>query len=469
MMSMGEGSPHDQRNSIWKNMDNIFSNLENDIMLKSSGQLLVWDGYYFKSQEQEDLNKTIIQKYKHESGIKFIPIDQYQYVQRWLDLNQKRIINSARRFYKEENWYALSFDNLIYKVEARETGENLPMETGRAVKPRSRHRIPYEYNERATCPNWESFLKQVFEGDEETIKMVQKYCGYILLSDCRYKKALFLIGTSGNNGKTTFIKTIQNVIGRNNSIERTLDQLNRTFNVLGLEDKLLIVDSDMSCIKQNDSSNFKKITSGEPLMGEKKYGNNYEMTTSAKLMMASNVVPKISLDKGTVNRCLFAVFEKSFSPEEQDMDLESKLDSEKAGIFNWIVKGMKLLKEEGLDHSAKSKAMLGDFLESNSSCEGFWQEHLEHRYFVTDSTDDFVSRKRVYEDYKNYCHEYGHSNPLKETNFWRKSYAHLHLLAKEKCINNAADYFRKTDKKEIKRTYDGKQLRVVIHLRLEST
>lgn len=464
-MLEGEGGSPLPRNNVFQILDGVISRHWNDIIKKSSGQILMWDGYYYKPISQEELNGYIIEEYEKHRGVSFIDTAEYRYVTEHLFSLKERIKNSSRRYPEGLLRYSVSLDNCIFDIDAMEEIRELPDKREGVIKEYSFHRLPFSYDENARCPNWNSFLEQVFEGDSETIKMVQKYCGYILSGKCAYKKALFLIGVSGNNGKTTFIKTIQQVLGKENSIERTLTQLNKSFYVDGLEDKLLIVDSDMSCIKQTDSANFKKLTSGEPLLAEKKFGRNYEMITAGKLMMASNVVPKLSLDKGTVNRCLFAVFEKSFSANEQDRNLEPKLSSEIPGIFNWMLEGLKILKEEGLDHSVKSKDLLGEFLESNSSCEGFWQNQLGTTYVVTNNEGDYISRNRVYGDYKNYCWDSGHNKPLSENAFWKKSYAHLHLLAQEESIKRASDFFRKTGNKDVKRSYDGSQLRVVLYLK----
>ena len=69
---------------------------------------------------------------------------------------------------------------------------------------------PIEYGELAECPRWEDFLDRIFERDADTIEFVQKAVGYSL-TGCTHEQVLFVPWGTGANGKSTFIRTIQNV------------------------------------------------------------------------------------------------------------------------------------------------------------------------------------------------------------------------------------------------------------------
>ncbi|MCB2354722.1 hypothetical protein [Clostridium estertheticum] len=50
-------------------------------------------------------------------------------------------------------------------------------------------RIPIEFKVDAECPRWKEFLRQVFDGDEERIKVAQEWAGYILTAATSAQKA----------------------------------------------------------------------------------------------------------------------------------------------------------------------------------------------------------------------------------------------------------------------------------------
>jgi putative DNA primase/helicase len=73
-------------------------------------------------------------------------------------------------------------------------------------------KINVSYNPDATCPTWERFLNRIFNGSQDMIKFVQKAIGYSLTGSTR-EQCLFILYGTGQNGKSTFITTINNILG----------------------------------------------------------------------------------------------------------------------------------------------------------------------------------------------------------------------------------------------------------------
>ena len=63
----------------------------------------------------------------------------------------------------------------------------------------------------AECPRWLAFLDDIFAGDKELIRYIQKAVGYSLTGSTAEQCAFFLYGT-GRNGKSTFIDVILSLI-----------------------------------------------------------------------------------------------------------------------------------------------------------------------------------------------------------------------------------------------------------------
>ena len=72
--------------------------------------------------------------------------------------------------------------------------------------------VPYLPVCESECPEWEKFLYQVFEGNDEMIRFVQRAAGYSLSGLTKERCCFFLHG-KGRNGKTTLVSTLQKTLG----------------------------------------------------------------------------------------------------------------------------------------------------------------------------------------------------------------------------------------------------------------
>lgn len=61
---------------------------------------------------------------------------------------------------------------------------------------------PVEFTDNADCPMWRRFLDDIFGGDRELIRYIQKAVGYSMTGDTSEQCVFFLYGT-GRNGKST--------------------------------------------------------------------------------------------------------------------------------------------------------------------------------------------------------------------------------------------------------------------------
>jgi len=71
---------------------------------------------------------------------------------------------------------------------------------------------PVIYRADAACPRWEKFLDEIFAGDAEMISYIQRVVGYAITGAVT-EKAVWIFHGSGNNGKTTLLKVIREMLG----------------------------------------------------------------------------------------------------------------------------------------------------------------------------------------------------------------------------------------------------------------
>ena len=72
--------------------------------------------------------------------------------------------------------------------------------------------IATDYCSRSTCPNFEAFVYDIFEGDQDLISYVQRAIGYSI-TGLTSEQCLFILIGEGANGKSTFVNVISKLLG----------------------------------------------------------------------------------------------------------------------------------------------------------------------------------------------------------------------------------------------------------------
>ena len=68
------------------------------------------------------------------------------------------------------------------------------------------------FNPHATCPRWDLFLFEIFDGNQESVSYVHRAVGYSLTGDTS-EQCFFCRHGEGGNGKTMFLNAVRFVVG----------------------------------------------------------------------------------------------------------------------------------------------------------------------------------------------------------------------------------------------------------------
>jgi len=269
-------------------------------------------------------------------------------------------------------------------------------------------KLPYNYNVNATCPNWIEFLKGIMDNDLERIQLLQQWAGYLLTPDLRKQKFLLCLG-EGANGKGVFFETMENMLGRNNCSHVLLARFGDKFSLYHTLGKLVNSSTESSQeIGEFAENQLKAYTAGDPIDFEKKHGDIISAVPTAKVMIATNELPRFKdRTNGVWRRLLYVPFNKDYPEEHWDEYLADKLSLELSGIFNWAMKA-DLTKgfikpeicREGILESRRNLAPEKIFL----------QDLFQYQ------KNESVTAKSIYSEYKQYCEENGFK-PQNNTNF----------------------------------------------------
>lgn len=264
----------------------------------------------------------------------------------------------------------------------------LSLRTGE-LSPHSRERLitrlsPVEFSESAECPLWTKFLDEIFAGDEELIRYVQKAVGYSMTGETTEQCVFFLFGT-GSNGKSTFLEVLHSIFGEYvmNIQPETIMVKNNVGGSINSDIARLKGARFVTTVEPNEGMRLnegllKQLTGDDTVTARKLYGNEFEFKPEFKLWLATNHKPILrGRDEGIWRRIHMIPFMVHIPDERKDGRLKEKLEKEFPGILRWAIEGCRLWQKEGL---SKPKAVLditGEYRREMDAIAGFIEERCE--------------------------------------------------------------------------------------------
>lgn len=212
-----------------------------------------------------------------------------------------------------------------------------------------------EFTDNVDAPEWNSFLKQIFNNDQDLIHYIQKAVGYSLTGSVKEQVMFFLYG-NGRNGKSVFIDTIADLLGNYAKTMQAesimIRQTSGTVNsdIARLEGARLVISSEPNEGVRLDEGLVKQLTGGDKVTARFLYGKEFEFEPEFKIWLATNHKPIIrGTDDGIWRRLMLIPFDVQIPDEKVDKDLKYKLKREEVGILNWAVDGAVMWQKEGLN------------------------------------------------------------------------------------------------------------------------
>lgn len=304
-----------------------------------------------------------------------------------------------------------------------------------------RHCLPYAYTESAGAPQFEAWIKDVMLGDEDLIRILQEFMGYVVRGgEYKYHKALWLSG-SGRNGKSTFLSVLKALIGSGNYSTLSIRQIiNDKFSSADLDGKIANFSEETSPEELSDSGPFKNLTGDGELLAQKKYGDPYSFRNRAKLIMTYNEVPMLKdLSPGMLSRPIIIPWKKDLTaPGSQDRNLKGKLLAELPGIFNFALRGWERLEAQGdFTTSSKSSDSLLEIESASCSATRWVQEQV---YFLPNETGKTYDARGLYTAYKSW-HDGGGGQAMGEMKFIKRINKHPSIRERVRHTKKGNEYF----------------------------
>jgi len=278
--------------------------------------------------------------------------------------------------------------------------------------------VPYAFDPHASCPRWLDFLTRNIEGDEERIRILQEWAGYLLLPDTGYQKFLVLEG-EGANGKSVYCSAVTAMLGVENVSNIQLEVFGERFSRTETLGKLVNVCSDVGELDKVCEGYVKSFTSGDRMYFDRKGVQGLNVTPTARLMLACNHHPRFSdRSDGVWRRMIPVPFRIQIQESERVIGMDKaewwQESGELPGIFNWAVLGLaRLRRNRRFTESKIVKRTLDDYRSEMNPARMFLLDHVE------ESQTGAISRPMLYSAYCRWIKENGY-RALSERQFGRE-------------------------------------------------
>jgi putative DNA primase/helicase len=277
------------------------------------------------------------------------------------------------------------------------------------------HQLPFAYAPTATAPRWQAFLDRVLP-DAASQQVLAEYLGYVFVapSQLKLEKVLLLHG-SGANGKSVFFEVITALLGPENVSNYSLNSLTGepAYSRAHLATKLVNYASELNGRLEADT--FKQLVSGEPVEARLPYGQPFILTDYAKLIFNCNELPtEVEQTHAFFRRFLIVPFSVTIPEAEQDKQLAAGIiQDELAGVFNWILAGLgRVLAQQGFTDCEAVRQQL-DLYKLQSDTVKLFLDEYEYKA----SSDEYLPTADVYNQYRQFCLDFGHRYPVARLKF----------------------------------------------------
>ncbi|MCI1965871.1 MAG: phage/plasmid primase, P4 family [Oscillospiraceae bacterium] len=276
-----------------------------------------------------------------------------------------------------------------------------------------------DYIEGAQCPLWLKFLDEITQQDKELQLYIQRMVGYFLTGSTSEQCLFFLYGT-GSNGKSTFVNMVSSLFGdyTKNAQADTIMRVDRgnsssaRSDIARLKSVRFVTTSEPSGGCVLDEALVKTMTGEDVITARRLYREEFQFRPEFKIVMATNVKPIIRhSDHGIWRRVRMLPFEAQIPDEKKDIHLAEKLQKEKAGIFQWALRGAVDWYRKGMPPCARV----------NAANEEYRREMDKTKQFVDNcivvETGCSIPSGKLYAVYKAWCSERGERYPASQSKF----------------------------------------------------
>jgi P4 family phage/plasmid primase-like protien len=273
--------------------------------------------------------------------------------------------------------------------------------------------LPYGYDPKAQCDNWERFLEEVLP-DIESRVLLQEWFGYCLVHDTSQHTFLLLTG-DGANGKSVVCEMLTSVLGKDNVSSISLEMFEQKYSLSATLGKLANIVAEVGEIDKTAEGFLKAFVGADLMPFEEKYKPVYTAKPTARLVFATNTLPRfVDRSNGIWRRMIIIPFDVTIPEDRQNRKLASELKQELPGILNWSLNGLKRLRIRGcFKEPGRSAEFKRQYQQDMNPAKGFFED-----YCCEDDNGE-LEFENLYQEFTEYCRTNG-QRPLNAANFGKE-------------------------------------------------
>ena len=266
---------------------------------------------------------------------------------------------------------------------------------------------PVAYVPEATCHVWDTSLR-TWQPAPDMRRFLQSIIGSAATGEPVQK--LYVSHGYGANGKDTFFKPIQDILGPYAVVATEAMIVDHGNNEMHDEDlaklqgcRLLVFPETNAGDKINEAR-IKNMTGGGKFRARKLYGKPFEISPTHTAFVHTNHEPRISgTDNGIWRRMVLIPWDVTIPENERDTELDNKLAREHEGILKWIIDGAMDWKRHGFSPPPNVRAAGEEYRQSQDHVGRFLNEKWEQII----RSDGSVDNPKLRIHYVQWCEDEG--------------------------------------------------------------
>ena len=287
-----------------KFMTNAFARyiIQEQNTIYTNGQLCIYDpekGFYDPNIRL--IKHTMIQLFEN------IKMSTRNEIYDYLTIEAPQKEQSSRRY--------ILFKNGVYDLETKQLLPHSPEYVISNI-------IPWDYNPNAYSELVNKTLDKLACHDKEIRTLLEECIGYTFYRDSKLGKCFVFTGEK-NNGKSTFIFMLNNLLGDDNYSSVDITNLARELDIASLANKLANIKDDIADNYMDglNVSLFKQVATGNRCRGKFLYNDPFDFYPYATLIFSANSIPRIKDPTGAVTKRMVIIpFNAVFTKEDPDFD-----------------------------------------------------------------------------------------------------------------------------------------------------
>ena len=277
--------------------------------------------------------------------------------------------------------------------------------------------VHYEPDE--ACPNWDRMLNNVFQKHADKDEIIRHFCeiiGYVFQSK-KDDPVFLLLRGGGKNGKSFLMSEIAKILGVDSTLMVEMKKFSEGAHAeTALVGKNLVMDDDWKKGQLLPDDYIKKLSENKLLTANPKFKEQFNFISKATPVILANASPKTKdTSFGIERRAYVFDFNYEFTNAEIDRRLPEKLQAERSGFLNKILKAYINYQNRGYFQVPIScQKATKEWLKGSNPLLAF----LDEKAIITKDQTDKVKAQQLFDNYNKYIQLENMSHSLSRNTFY---------------------------------------------------